>query len=195
MSPSYLTHYGRMRSFSEQLDYDAIQALQELSECRIQTLRSPSSTHSIDHSYVTIPHVSIRIGPKRFLTIGNDWADTPKEYIDYYLMNVDITDRPKGIYVEPYKDCWSYRADNMTLSLGAQQSIKMVSVYEDHYRGEHESVTCDVAILIVLESEKQILIAREESISGLLTMSTNLEDIAKDTAGLEVRWSSRGKSL
>lgn len=144
------------------------------------------------HNFL-VPDVSIRLGPKCFLVINNDWNDTPKEYINYYKLEVSIEDRPQKIRVEPYKECWSYHLDHMTFSLGPRQAIKSVSVYEDQYTENIESVKYDSAIHIVLSCEDQILTSPDQSISGLLTVTTSLAEINADLSALQLRWTSDSK--
>jgi len=179
-----------MNLYTEHISNAGLESLKNLADSRIQSLLSSHSEWRINGHYFLVPEVSIRLGPKRFLIINNEWKDTPKDFINYYKLEASIADRPQRIKVEPYRDCWSYHLDHMTFALGRKQGIKSVSVLEDQYTENRESVRYDSAIHIVLEHENQVLISPDQSISGLLTITTDLTEIEADISTLKTRWSS-----
>jgi len=120
--------------------------------------------------------------------IDNEWDDTPGEAIDFYLLRASITDRPKGLQVTEYKDCWSYKADHMSLSIGVKDGIQRLAVLEYSCVGDTEKVRYDAAVHIELQSGKQILLEREESILGFINIATDPEVIATDIKGLRERF-------
>ncbi len=88
-----------MKSFTALIDKESEKALRELAKSQVQFLFSPSADLNYGSSLITVQNVSIQIGPKRFVIIENDWADTPKEWHDYYILKARISDQPKDIKV------------------------------------------------------------------------------------------------
>ena len=178
-----------MKEYIQQLSKTSCDALNYCIGKPIQSVLSPSSDLRLGSTIVTTQSVSIRIGTREFLVIENDWADTPKEYHDYYFLEASISDRPKEITVNAQKSspCWSYLLDHFCLSLGARSEIACIDVLEEKYEGESESVQYDAALAFYLENGVNFVVAREQSISGLMEIAHTEETVREFSEENSVR--------
>ena len=142
-------------------------------------------------SYLLVYCVSLKIGKKEFLVITNDWADTPKEYHDYYFLKARIEDRPRDVAVFDSSDEseWTYKMDHFSMIFDAEKSVESVQILSDRCEGTEEIVEYDAGALINLQDDTKFLIVREESISGLLHLITDSAEIKDAISGLDVRLS------
>ncbi len=178
-----------MKSFTELIDKESEKALRELVKSQVQVLYSPSAHINFGSSLITVKNVSIQIGPKRFVIIENDWADTPKEWHDYYILKARISDRPKDIKVNESKNGknWTYVMDHLSFHLGRLEKVTRVVVIEDQYSGEHESVQYDAGLLIEFNNNKRLSIVREQSITGFLEIAYISQEVQDSISGLKQR--------
>ena len=170
-----------MKRFQQFINDETKAALEELSRSKIQSLMSPWSELEYGQSTLLVQNVSIRIAPKKFIIIENDWTDTPKEAHDYYFLEAKIENKPSRIKVKDEgNEHYTYFGDHTTLRLGSLDAVKSVSILTDTYEGAAESVEYDAGVLIELESGKNFSIIRQQSISGFLEINhTNpLEEIS-----------------
>jgi len=178
-----------MKSFTELIDKESEKALRELAKSQVQFLFSPSADLNYGSSLITVQNVSIQIGPKRFVIIENDWADTPKEWHDYYILKARISDQPKDIKVNESENGknWTYVMDHLSFHLGRLEKVSGVVVIEDQYSGEQESVHYDAGLVIELNNSKRLSIVREQSITGFLEIAYTSQEVQDSISGLKQR--------
>lgn len=178
-----------MKTYTQEIDSVSQLAFKKLAECCLQFLYSPSVDLRLGSSCLLVYCVSIQIGKKEFVVVTNEWADTPKEYHNYYFLKARIEDRPRDVAVYNSSDGseWTYKMDHFSMCIGAVTNVKSVEILSDKYEGTKEAVEYDAGVLVNLEDQKRILILREESISGLLNVVTDSEEIREIVSDLEVR--------
>ena len=176
-----------MKSFTELIDKESEMALQELAHSQVQFLYSPSADIAYGSSLITVQNISIQIGPKRFVIIENDWADTPNEWHDYYILKIRISDQPKDIKVKESENGknWTYVMDHLSFHIGRLEKVTSVLLIEDRYSGEQESVQYDAGIVIVFDNDKRLSIVREQSIAGFLEIAFMPKEVKDSIAGLK----------
>ncbi len=155
----------------------------------MQFLYSPSADINYGSSLLTVQNVSIQIGPKKFVVIENDWADTPCEWHDYYFLKARICDRPKDIKVNEIEngENWTYVMDHLSFHIGRLEKVSSVMVFEDRYSGEKESVQYDAGLVIEFNNDKRLSIVREQSITGFLEIAYVPQEVQDSIAGLKQR--------
>lgn len=180
-----------MLDFQQHLSQESLDALSVLLDSRIQSVISHDCDIDAGSSILTVASLSIPIGKSRFVIIENDWADTPKNCIDYYFLSARTAPNPLNIHYEPESGPGgsNYKADHLSLHLGAQAQVTKIDVLFATEIGSEESVCYDAGLVLTREDGLRLAIVRQESISGFLHIAHTEPDIAALTASLEVRLS------
>jgi len=178
-----------MDEILQRLDHESELALASLLGRKIQTLMSESADIEIGHSTIDVLSVSIQLDKKHFAVIESDWADTPKEWLDYHSLSVRIARSPKGIKYNPKppRNGANYTFDHLSVHLGAEAAIATIDVLEAREVGEFESVAYDAGLIVTLDDDIRFAIVRTESIIGSLKIAHASEDIDRLASGLRVR--------
>lgn len=178
-----------MQQFTQHLSLESEEAFLALIGENIQSLFSPGCDLYAGDSKITVASISIPLGSTKFLIIENDWADTPKEYLDYYFLSARIADKPWNIFCQSFREKGgtNYKADHMTLHLGAQARVKRIDVYSTGDTGEQEVTAYDAGVLITREDGLRVAIVREESITGFLRIAHYEACISKLLSPLTLR--------
>ncbi len=135
----------------------------------------------------TTSSVSIELGHKSYLILENDWSDTPIEALDYYFFSASLSDKPKDIKVTAHNgNGWIHHNLSM-LRTGDYNTVARISIYEFSESFELESVQYDAAMLFEFENETQILLSREESISGFIEVNYKPDVIKKILNTMKLR--------
>ena len=180
-----------MQDYQQHLSQESLDALSALLDSKIQSVLSHDCDIDAGSSILTVVSLSIPIGKARFVIIENDWADTPKNYIDYYFLSARTAPDPLNIHYEPEPGPGgsNYKADHLSLHLGAQAQVTRVDVLSATEVGSEESAYYDAGLVITREDGLRLAIVRQESISGFLHIAHAEPDIAALTTGLKVRMS------
>ena len=180
-----------MQDYVQQLSAESLEALSALLDSRIQTVLSHDCDIDVGSSIITVGSLSIPIGKARFVIIENDWADTPENWIDYFFLSARTATEPLNIYYEPDPGPGgsNYKADHLSLHLGAQAQVTRIDVLSATEVGSEETVNYDAGLLITREDGTRLAIVRHESIAGFLDIAHTAGDITQLTTGLEVRMS------
>jgi len=177
-----------MKIYSQSLDQESISSLEYFVSCDIQSLLFSSADMDYGSNLLQVTNISIPIGPKKYLIIDNDWCDTPKEYHDYYFLEVRISNEPNGIgFRDNGKKHYTLVNVPFLLHLGPRKSVEKVTVLTYSHAGEEESVEYDAGLLIELSGGVKVAVVRVESISGFLYVAHTAPDIARLTRGLNQR--------
>ncbi|HEU4951987.1 MAG TPA: hypothetical protein VFT46_08530 [Holophagaceae bacterium] len=178
-----------MHDYRQHLSEESLEALSVLSESKIQSVLSHSCDIEAGSSILTVVSLSIPIGKRKFLIIENDWADTPRDWINYYFLSARIATSPANIWYEsePGRGGANYKGDHLTLHLGAQNQVARIDVLSAVEMGSRESVHYDAGLLITREDGLKLAIVRQESITGFLRIAYEARDITELTAGLIIR--------
>lgn len=178
-----------MKEFSQHLDPVSLDALVALSGSKIQSLLSHDGGIDAGSALITVASISIPMGPDRFLVLENDWADTPQECINYFFLSARIATAPKNIFYNPRPGPGGtcYQSDHLSLHLGSAASVERIGILCATDRGSAESVSYDAGLLIARCDGLEVAIVRQQSIAAFLQIAHTKQDIARVTAGLEVR--------
>ena len=178
-----------MDRFIRHLDEASLEAIDALRASNIQTLMSPDCDATAGSAVITVGAVSIPLQSGRFFILENDWADTPKEWIDYFMLTARTASEPHTVTFVPESGSGTaaYRADHMMLRLGASMGIERIDVFCAEEDGTNESVSYDAGIRVVRQDGTSFAIVREMSITGFLQIAHTEQDVAELTAGLHVR--------
>lgn len=182
-----------MTEFKQYLSQESLDALSALSQSRIQTLLSGAGDIRVGQCAVTVQSVSIPIDNGRFVIVENDWSDTPEEGLDYYFLSVRLASSPRDVYYDPSPAPGgaNYRADHLSLHLGAAAHSSRIDVLVASETGTTESTSYDAGLVIAREDGTRIAIVREPSISGSLVVAHSEEDAVSLTAEMTKRLSLR----
>ncbi|MBT2867787.1 hypothetical protein JQK19_11095 [Chromobacterium violaceum] len=180
-----------MQNYQQHLSQESLDALSTLLDSKIQSVISHFCDIDAGSSILTVTSLSIPIGKAKFIIIDNDWADTPKNYINYYFLSIRIAANPSNIHYEPEPAPGgaNYKADHLSLHLGAQAQVKRIDVLSASEVGPEESVDYDAGLLITREDGLRLAIVRQESISGFLQIAHTETEITTLTTGLDMRLS------
>ncbi|TNJ32646.1 hypothetical protein [Arenimonas terrae] len=174
---------------SQRFDEESERAIGQLVGSEIQTLLSESCDITVGDSVLEVMSVSIPIGARKFIVIESDWADTPKDWLDYHLLSVRVANAPRGIYYnhKPPKNTGNYRMDHLSVRLGAVARVASIEVLEASEQGVAESVVYDAGLVITRADGLKFAIVRADSILGALNIAHVPSDIGELTRGLVVR--------
>ena len=178
-----------MDDTSQRFDRESEKALELLVGAEIQTLLSESCEIAVGESVLEVMSVSIPIGARKFIVIESDWADTPKDWLDYHLLSVRQAKAPRGVYYnhKPPQNGGNYRCDHLSIRLGAVARVASVEVLEAFEQGTAESVVYDAGLLITRVDGLRFAIVRANSILGALNIAHAPSDIHELTQNLVVR--------
>lgn len=173
----------------KRFDRESEHAITALIGSEIQCLLSDSASINAGSSLLHVMSVSIQLDTKRFFVLESDWADTPKEWLDYHCMVARLTAAPKGITYNPKppKGGANYRFDHVRLDVKGSPAVVGITVLEASESGQRESVTYDAGLVIRCADGTEIAIVREESILGAMVIAHSPGDIARLTEGLRER--------
>jgi hypothetical protein len=146
-----------MNEFHQYLDQESLDGLLDLLGSEIQMLLSPDGEIWVNlgdgHNDLHVSSVSIPIGRDRFVVVRADWIDTPVDAIDYCILSVRIASTPLGIWynsgIEPDGVNYNYKADHLSLHLGAVGQVAKIYVLSNSGAGPEELVHCDIGLIIV----------------------------------------------
>lgn len=138
-----------MDEFSQRLDQNAEQALRTIIGKLNVGFYFPEAWIRVHREGVDVSSVSIPTGKNTFVVITCEWADTLKDYIDVYYLQISIDENPRDITVTPHEDGPSGCAFSHVsmINTGDWTIVEKISVYETTLIGAHEKVRCDRAIL------------------------------------------------
>lgn len=170
-------------------DPESEHALQLLLGAEIQSLLSESCDVAIGESLLEVMSVSIPIGDGRFIVIESDWADTPKDWLDYHVLSVRVVKAPRGIHYNhrPPKNSANYKFDHLSVRLGAVARVSSIQILQANEQGTSESVVYDAGFVVTRADGLRFAIVRVESILGALNIAHTPQDIEQITRGLAVR--------
>ncbi|EGI76020.1 hypothetical protein [Hylemonella gracilis] len=180
-----------MNEKSQRFDLESESALKQLAGAEIHTLLSESCDIAIGESLLEVMSVSIPIfGGRSFIVIESDWADTPKDWLDYHLLSVRVAKAPRGIYYNHNapKGGVNYRSDHLSIRLGAVARVSSIQILEAFEQGASESVVYDAGLIVTRSDGLRFAIVRAQSIRGSLNVAHAPRDIEQLTQGLAVRW-------
>ena len=164
-----------MKNFIQYLDTSSERALRSAVGKGVGFL-FPEAWLDVNREGILVSSVSISLGHKSYLIVENDWADTPIDYLDYYLFSASLSDKPKDIKVtEDSGPGWLHHHVS-TIHTWSPTIIDKVSIYEFSESTEEESVRYDSAILFNYENG-QILLTADQSISGNIEVNHKPEVI------------------
>ncbi|WP_185814677.1 hypothetical protein [Xanthomonas sp. SS] len=183
-----------MKEFRQHMDEASIEALNVLLGSRIQSLISPDCDLDLGSTLITVASISIPIGPERFIVLENEWTDTPEEWINYFFLSARIATAPKDIFYDPNPGPGGakYKADHLRFHLGPRENLERVDVLCATEAGSVESVSYDAGLIITMRDGLKFAIVRQQSIAALLQIAHTEQDIARATAGLDVRCTVAG---
>jgi len=178
--------------FTQHLDQDSSAALDLLAHSNIQTLMSRWCDVEAGSSILTVSSVSIPLLDGRFVVIKNDWADTPKDALDYYFLSARITSAPHDISFNPHPKPGeaNFIGDHLSLNLGAAAQVKKIDVLALEEKSSEEAVHYDAGLLITREDGLKVAVVRAaDSITGFLRIGHKGNDVKDLLSGLNVRLS------
>jgi hypothetical protein len=169
-------------------------ALSNLRHCvgiPIQGIFCPGVEIRAGETTAKMESISIPVGPKNYLVITNNWADSTIEAIDYYLMNTTLADRPRNISVsEPSSmgiQGWIHHSPFSHFRFGPQSRIKQIDVFCIYMPGNLEHVEYDSALHFTLESDFEFCVSPEQSISGQLELNFEKSIISQILSPMKLR--------
>lgn len=178
--------------FMQQLDRDSSATLELLAHSSIQTLMSKWCDVEAGSAILTVSSISIPIQDGRFVVIKNDWADTPKDALDYYFLSARITSAPHEISFNPDPKSGeaNYIGDHLSLNLGRAARVTKVEVLASAEVSSEETVQYDAGLLITREDGLKVAVVRAaNSITGFLRIGHVENDVKELLSGLNVRLS------
>jgi hypothetical protein len=178
-----------MKEFRQHLDEASVEALGALCGSRIQSILAPDCEIDARSALITVSSVSIPIGPARFIVLGNEWADTPQEWMHYFFLSVRIAPAPQCISYNPDPGPAGarYKCDHLCVHLGPMERVEKIEVLCATETGSKERVAYDAGLVLTRADSHQIAIVREQSIAARLQIAHTRREIARVTAGLNVR--------
>jgi hypothetical protein len=178
-----------MDETTKHFDPESETALQLLLGAEIQSLLSENCDVSIGESLLEVMSVSIPIGGGRFIVIESDWADTPKDWLDYHLLTVRVAKGPRGIHYnhKPSENGASYKLDHLNVRLGAVARVSSIQILQANEEGASESVVYDAGLLVTRTDGLRFAIVRADSILGALNIAHTPKEFEQITRGLAVR--------
>lgn len=178
-----------MKEFCQHMDEASIEALSVLLGSNIQSLFSPDCDIDVGSALITVPSVSIPIGPEKFIVLDSDWTDTPEEWINYFFLSARVASAPKDIFYDPNPGPGgaNYKADHLSFHLGPTASVQSIEILCATETGLEESVSYDAGLLITRRDGLKFAIVRQQSITAFLQIAHTDQDIARVTTGLDVR--------
>lgn len=165
-----------MKIFTQQIDEKSEKALETCLGKNVGFIFPEVNLYTYSEGFTT-SSVSVSLDHKCYLIIENDWADTPDEAIDYYFLSATLSDKPKNIKVTEHTGKGWLHHNLSSLNTGDYNIVSKVTIYEYSEVCELESVRYDAAILFEFENEIQMLLSREESISGFIEVNYKQEVI------------------
>ncbi len=179
-----------MNKTIEKLDSESESALNYMINKSVQSIKSGNFELDVRTDYILTTTISINVSREEYLIISNDWADTQKEAIDYYILNVRIEKEPADIKTSKdpnLKNSLVHYPNFSSILLGASSKLKEIIVYERIEKGETEEVQYDSAIFFKRIDNLCFLIKNDDSITGYLKLVTKEKQIAKEISELKPR--------
>ena len=178
-----------MKQFGEQLTIESLEALTALCNANIQFILSCAADVEVGSAVIMVTELSIPIGRDAFVIIENDWADTPREGLDYYSLSARVASSPHQMFFDPAPGPggFSYKADHFSLHLGATAPVARVEVLSAFEAGSEESVSYDAGLVVTRGDGLQLAIVRKEGILGALHLAHTPSSIEELLVGLDVR--------
>src|SRR4030095_1096106 len=93
-----------MEELSQRLDHKAEEALRTIIGKLNVSFYFPEAWIRVYREGADVSSVSIPTGQNTFVVITCEWADTLKDYIDIYYLQVSIEDKPRDISGTPHED-------------------------------------------------------------------------------------------
>ncbi len=178
-----------MEIFTENIGKIGEKALRKSIGEYIQHIKSGGFEIRLENDFIQSSTISINLDCEKYLTISNDWADTPIEYTNYYFLKVRIEKKPVNIRTE-YDEEWGWdviTSPHSSISFGASSLVSEILVFEKNFIGESETVNFDSAILFKREDGIKFLIKTVDDISGELKIVLEEKHIEKELEGLTER--------
>lgn len=178
-----------MNTTIQRFDRESERAITALIGHEIRCLLSESAGIHAGSSLLQVMSVSIQLDTKRFVVLDSDWADTPKDWLDYHVMAARLASAPKGIKYNPKppRGGGNYGFDHVRLELKGRPAVVGIKVLEAGESGEHDSLAYDAGLVIQCADGTEVAIVREDSILGAMVIAHTPADIDRVTEGLRVR--------
>lgn len=176
--------------FEEKLDLKSNEALSYAINKSIQSIIAGNFEIDLRVSYITSSAISLNLTKHKYLIIRNDWADTPDEAIDYFLMSARIEETPADIKTKDNpksKNSLTHYPNFSSFCLGARAKLKEISIYEAQETGDSEKVRFDSALLFIREDKVKFLIKNSPSIVGQLNIIYDNKQINEELSDLNLR--------
>ncbi|MBW7870716.1 MAG: hypothetical protein H3C39_06605 [Flavobacteriia bacterium] len=174
------------------IDKESLSSLEFLKGKRIQTILSGNFALNYISNIITTTKISIPINnfKGKYLTISNVWNQTQEFGVDYFNLNVRISDTPEEIETSNDKNVKSsliHHGNFSSLSLRTEAEISKIKIfkYSEKYLGEE--VEFDNAILFERRDGLNFLIKNQDSIIEHLEIVTSPEIIDKIITEMEIR--------
>lgn len=179
-----------MNKTIEKLDSESESALNYMINKSVQSIKSGNFELDVRTDYILTTTISINISREEYLIISNDWTDTQKEAIDYYMLNARIEKEPADIKTSKdpnLKNSLIHHPNFSSILLGATSKLKEIIVYERIEKGETEEVQYDSAIFFKRMDNLCFLIKNDDSITGYLKLVMKEKQITEEIAELKPR--------
>ena len=179
-----------MNKTIEKLDSESESALNYILNKAIHSVMSGNFELDVRTDYILTTTISINISRDEYLIISNDWADTEKEAIDFYMLNARIEKTPADIKTENnpnFKNSLIHCPNFSSINLGTTSELKEIIVYGRIEKGITEEVQYDSAIFFKRMDNLCFLIKNDDSITGYLKIVLKEKQIAEEITELKPR--------